>query len=96
MTYIKIEWHHNHPGEPILLYSELDEERWETRKIEQYKDGHCDFASKTESSGSTMLGTEPVPPNSEIQKQSEFVLYEIPEEEFEHLWTSKVQPQISK
>jgi hypothetical protein len=39
VEYIYVEWMHNFSDEPIILISELDENRFETRKIEVYKDG---------------------------------------------------------
>ena len=56
MTYIKVEWIHSHADEPTLLYSELDQARWEKRKVEVFADGHCGYASSTESAGFTRLG----------------------------------------
>ncbi len=32
MTYLRVGWKHQHPDEPVILYSELDAERWEVRK----------------------------------------------------------------
>jgi hypothetical protein len=88
MTYIKVEWHHSNPNEPRILYSELDDRRWETRKVEEYQSGRRDFASKDKSSGSTFLGIEPVPPNSEINKDPAFTLHEITKSEFENIWSN--------
>jgi len=34
MKYIKVSWRHVHAEEPVLLYSELDDLHWETRKVE--------------------------------------------------------------
>jgi len=39
MTYLKVKWIHSHPDAPVLLYSELDRERWEVRKVEVFRDG---------------------------------------------------------
>ena len=33
MKYIKVRWIHDFEDDPILIYSELDENRFETRKI---------------------------------------------------------------
>jgi hypothetical protein len=41
MNYVRVEWKHPHQDEPILLYSELDEERFEVRKIEVFRNGHA-------------------------------------------------------
>lgn len=33
------------PDEPVMLYSELNDDMWETRKVEVYADGRSDFAN---------------------------------------------------
>ena len=53
MEYIMVKWLHSHPDEPVLLYSELDKDRWETRKVEVFADGRIGFASATEATPST-------------------------------------------
>lgn len=85
MNYIKVEWIHN-DDDPVLLYSELDDERWEVRKVEVYRDGHADYASATSSTGNTGLGLEPVPTLAEIGDDPEFVPHEIDAIEFEEIW----------
>src|SRR5262249_25192281 len=37
--WIRVEWRHDSPDDPVVLYSELDAERWETRKVDVYADG---------------------------------------------------------
>ena len=54
-------WHHSSPDYPALLYSELDDERWEVRKVEIFLDGRKGWASTCEESELTGLGTMPVP-----------------------------------
>jgi hypothetical protein len=34
MSYLKVKWNRSFPDEPMLLYSELDRERWAVRKVE--------------------------------------------------------------
>lgn len=43
MKYLFVRWIHNFPDEPVLLYSELDKSRFETRKIEVFPDGKKDM-----------------------------------------------------
>jgi hypothetical protein len=89
MKYIRVKWIHSIATEPVLLYSELDDNRWETRKVEIYADGRSDFASMFESKGNTRLGKEPVPLLSDIALDSEFEPAEISQEEFEQIWTAR-------
>ena len=39
MNYILLKWFHNFKNEPYLIYSEIDNQRYEVRKIEVYKNG---------------------------------------------------------
>ena len=86
MTYIKVKWLHSSTDYPVLLYSELDADRWETRKVEVYADGRVDFADQQEQSGKTELGIVPVPPLEEIAADSEFEPEMISAEEFQSVW----------
>jgi hypothetical protein len=89
MSYISVRWIHQNPGEPIWLLSELDNERWEMRKIEVFADGSKGYASKTEEVAGTALGTSPVPPLAEIAADAEFIPREITADEFEAAWTAR-------
>lgn len=86
MQYIKVRWLHDDPDEPVLLYSELDEERWEVRKVEIYRDGRHELACDWLVTGTTRLGEVPVPPLEEIAADPEFEPTEITKEEFEEAW----------
>jgi hypothetical protein len=61
MEYLRVAWKHHHPDEPVILYSELDDYRWEVRSIEVFRDGQCGYASAEGSSGGTQLGSVPLP-----------------------------------
>jgi hypothetical protein len=85
LQHIKVEWVHDHPDEPIVLYSELDEGRWELRKVEVYADGTMNFSDAEHSSGNTRLGSLPVPPLNELSE--EFIPQVITAAEFERVWS---------
>lgn len=70
----------------MVLYSELNDEFWELRKIEVYADGRADFADNKRQSGSTKLGIEPLPSLNEIAADPEFNPSKISAEEFEIMW----------
>lgn len=91
MIYILVKWIHSFPDDPVLLYSELDAFRFETRKIEVFRDGKIGYASEYEEFGSTKLGTDPVPEISEIAKNPEFEPIEISKDEFEKIWSVRVR-----
>jgi hypothetical protein len=85
MEYIFVKWLHNDPEYPVLLYSELDERRFETRKVEIFLDGTKGYASEFEECR-TDLGYVPVPTLSEIAEDPQFEPFEITREEFEKVW----------
>ena len=87
MKYIRVNWRHSEPNEPIILFSELDDSLWETRKVEVFSDGHCGFASETDSNGETRLGIEPLPAFEDIASDPQFELIEISKHDFEETWS---------
>ena len=94
MEYIYVVWIHDFIEEPIILISELDDNRYETRKIEIYKDGQVGFAYNDVEVLETGLGIEPVPSIDQIASESEFSLKEITKEDFEKFWNDKVLPLL--
>lgn len=91
MNYIRVKWNHSFSDEPTVLYSELDAERWEVRKIEVFADGRRGYAGRGESAGATKLGEEPIPPLSEIAADPQFEPIEITKEEFEEVWNARIR-----
>jgi hypothetical protein len=89
MKYIKVEWVHSHRDEPRWLYSELDDESWETRKVEVFPDGSKGYADHLGGVGTTELGVVPVPPLEEIALDPQFVAQEITRQEFEQAWLGR-------
>jgi hypothetical protein len=73
MEYIYVEWKHSLTDEPIILISEIDENRFETRKIELYSDGKVGFAYEDVEVMNAKLSTEPVPSIEEIATETEFL-----------------------
>jgi hypothetical protein len=97
MEYIKVKWVHAHPDEPILLYSELGKDRWETRKVEVFADGRVGFASASEATPSTKtkLSLEPLPTLHEIAADPQFQPVEITKGEFEEVWSNRRSAGVS-
>ena len=89
MEYISVVWKHNHRDEPVRLVSELDEERFEVRKLEFFRDGSVGFASKECDSARTRLGEVTVPPLAEINEDPEFEGVPITKSEFDQLWQKR-------
>lgn len=86
MKYIKVKWLHMSPDTPVLLYSELDSDMWEVRKVEVYADGRKEFADHHERSGRAKLGIEPLPVLEDIAADPEFEPAMISADEFEIMW----------
>ncbi|MEZ6136190.1 MAG: hypothetical protein R3C53_14950 [Pirellulaceae bacterium] len=86
MQYLKVEWKHQNDDYPILLYSEINDERMETRKVEVFRDGSVGFADSSTTKGKTQLGIVPLPSIDEIAVEAEFVPVEISKNEFEGIW----------
>ncbi len=92
-SYIRVEWKHESPDDPILLYSELDEQRWEVRKVEMFRDGRVTHAWGKGSTGTTQLGDQPVPSVAEIAANPEFAVREIDRAEFEATWDTALDSE---
>ena len=85
-SYIRVAWLHSFPDEPCLLYSEIDIERREIRKVEEFPNGCLGFACAETSSPKTKLGEEPIPPLVEIAADPQFSPVEITKAQFEAIW----------
>jgi hypothetical protein len=96
MRYLRVQWIHNHPDEPVEIYSEIKEDGWEVRKIELFADGSVGYAAPSEGMGRTMLSLEPLPSLEEIASDPQFKPVEISREEFEKMWERRPQPSIAK
>jgi hypothetical protein len=88
MDYLHVTWKHDFPDEPVELYSELDDERWETRKVYLFADGHTAYADEQEEAG-TGLSELPLPPLSEIAADPQFLPRAITRDEFERVWNAR-------
>lgn len=91
MEYIKIQWHNDEPDYPKWLFSELNDERFETRKIEVFADGRHSFANADIEQGGVRLSTRPLPPNENIDAQPEFSLSVIGLVAFEAVWRKAIR-----
>ena len=87
MEYLAVEWNHNLPDMPNKIYSELDGQRMEVRKVEVFRNGSMGYASAAASTGSSKLGIEAIPPIREIATQAEFKPRPSTRQEFESMWT---------
>ncbi len=86
MEYIKVKWIHSFLDEPVLLYSEIDEQRWELRSVEVFADGRIGYANGEISTETTGLSEDPIPQLKDIAADPEFQPEEISKDEFEVVW----------
>jgi hypothetical protein len=85
--YLRVDWHHEFPDEPITLYSEVGDDGYETRKVNVFADGHLEGADDDHETAHTGIGEIPLPPIAEIDERDEFSAEEINRDTFEALWT---------
>ena len=89
-SYIRVDWLHSSSDEPIELWSELNADREEVRKVESWADGRVGYASLDREAGGTRLGEGPVPPLREIAADPQFRPQTITQSEFEECWRANV------
>jgi hypothetical protein len=95
MKYIRLKWNHTNPDEPVWIFSELDVNGREVRKIECFRNGFCDVATATGSSGTAALMTMPLPDLSVLAKRDpEFEPVVITREEFEEVWATRLYKAV--
>lgn len=88
-SYFRVLWHHDHNDEPVDLWSEIDEQRYETRKLEIFVDGRVGWAGPGEGAFDSMLGDQPAPPVEEINKDSGFAAKAVSQDAFEAMWSRR-------
>jgi hypothetical protein len=88
MRYQRVVWHHDDPTEPVVLFAEIDDEGWERRKVDEFRDGRLAWAdeSREERDTGTGLSIMPVPDLSQINADDDFDGAEISATDFEAVW----------
>ena len=94
MTHLRVKWKHLNPDEPVMLYSELDENRMQHRKIDIFLDGRWGFADEHEEVGGSGLGEAPTPTVEQLNSDPEYEAEEIEQAEFETLWAARRSARI--
>jgi hypothetical protein len=89
MKYIRLKWNHTNPDEPVYIFSEVEDDGKEVRKIECFRNGFCDIADADRRSGAAALTTLPLPDLKVLTRDPEFKGVEIPRDEFEEVWTTR-------
>jgi hypothetical protein len=96
MQYIAVKWLHEDSDQPVCLYHELNDARYEQRKVEEYRDGTLHSADANHNQGSTFLAWEPFPTNEEICSEPEFQLSIITALEFERIWQQATSRELER
>jgi hypothetical protein len=84
--YLDVAWRHSNPAYPVRLVSELDDKRFEVRKLEFFAGGEVGYASKQGSFLSTRLGEAAVPTLQGINGDPEFAATPMDAASFDALW----------
>lgn len=90
MKYLKVEWIHDFDDEPVLMYSELAEDRTEIRKVEIFPGGGYGYAYDDVVKGTTQLSETIIPTEQEISEDPQFVPEVITESQFKEIWGKAV------
>ncbi|MFB6457020.1 hypothetical protein ACE38W_17245 [Chitinophaga sp. Hz27] len=86
MQYVKIYWLHREEDEAEVQLIELDELRFECRKIELYPDGTFGIANSNFNFGGTALSDQPLPQLENLGNDHDLVAESISHEGFENTW----------
>ena len=90
MKYVHYLWIHKSQEYPVVLVSEVDDQLFEMRKVEMWRNGQFGWADKDSSSKDTMLGVYAIGSLEENNSSLEFSGVEITKEEFEVFWNLAV------
>lgn len=82
MEYVKYYWKYTNEQTPVLIFAELDKERYSMREVDVYSDRHMERLGENEE----YVSEEPYPSNKEIDEMGEFKIFSISKEEFEEVW----------
>lgn len=89
MKYVLAEWDHDLDDEPYLIYSELDDSRRETRRVEFYRNG-ITFSYGGERGNEGALASEPFPEDLRDLRtpdgEGEYTAREISPSLFYEIW----------
>ncbi len=91
MQYLRVQWHHSHPDEPVDLYYEVDDRGANCRTVEIWADGHYGFADANHAAGGTGLAEGIFPDAVVIRSDPEFDLTDISQAEFNAMWAAAVR-----
>src|SRR2546429_8879452 len=89
--YQRTEWRHENPNNPVDIYSELDEDRWEVRKVEVFADGRMWYSDGVDTVGRTGLSEVQLPPVGSEPPGSPLTTSVLDRDTFEEMWERAVR-----
>lgn len=86
MNYLHVTWRHDLPHQPTDIYTEVDDEHWESRKVEVFADGRIQYSDGVDSTGNTDLSDVRSQMPGEAPDNDVLATTAIDEATFEHMW----------
>jgi hypothetical protein len=84
-THFVAHWQHDNEDDPVRIFEEVDDDRFETRKVEEFRDGRL-VRADSGTDAATSLSWEPLPDMVEIEDQAEFTVELLTRAQFEAVW----------
>ncbi|MGW1197289.1 DUF6881 domain-containing protein [Streptomyces sp. NPDC002536] len=84
--YWKVLWHHDFQEEPVVLIMEIDQDGYETKKVQEYRDGRILMADEHHEGRTIGLSEIAVGSIDEVAAQPEFSAHVISNAKFEEWW----------
>ncbi|MGC7097261.1 DUF6881 domain-containing protein [Amycolatopsis lurida] len=84
--YVRVKWKHDSDDDPVWYLSELDEDGYETRKIQIYRDGRSEWADGNHETDSVGLAEIAFPGVDVVNAMPDFDAEEITAAEFGLAW----------
>ncbi|MFS1975323.1 DUF6881 domain-containing protein [Vibrio splendidus] len=94
MNYIKLDWTHLSADKPTTFYIELDENRYETRKVVVYLSGKMLYIDEVDFTKDVFLSEHPFPSHEEISTSDTLNSVDIPKCDFEQLWKKAIEQSV--
>ena len=89
MEYIQLEWFHDMDTEPYIIYSEINDQRYEVRKVEVFKNGIIRYREEISDSEIELADIQFPEDLNEINQDKQFHAMYIEKKEFERIWNAE-------
>lgn len=92
MFYVLLEWSHKWDDEPVQIWSELDDQRCETRKIEVFSHGFRLTYDHEDPRSAAGLADVPFPEDlRKLNAAGPFHASSVSQSDFEGLWSRSIE-----